>query len=142
VLKENYQEIAPAALEHGHAIIAQVAMDINLAKDLSIRLGKSFPLDRVVIDPLTCAAGYGLEYAYSTMERIRLSAVVHNDQALQVPLLARVGMEAWKTKEAVQDADTGVIWEAITAVTLLLAGADMVTLRHPASLQRIRALLG
>lgn len=140
VLKENYQEIATAALEHGHAIIAQSPMDINLAKDLNIRLGKFFPLDRVVIDPLTCAAGYGLDYAFSTMERIRLSAVVHDDKTLQSPIIARVGKEAWKTKEAIQDAGKGVLWEAITAFTLLLAGADIVTMRHPESLQRVRAL--
>lgn len=140
VLKENYQEIATAALEHGHAIIAQTPMDINLAKDLNIRLGKFFPLDRVVIDPLTCAAGYGLDYAYSTMERIRLSAVVHDDKTLQSLIIARVGREAWKTKEAMQDAGKGVLWEALTAFTLLLAGADIVTLRHPESLQRVRAL--
>ncbi|MBS3948774.1 MAG: acetyl-CoA decarbonylase/synthase complex subunit delta [Dethiobacter sp.] len=141
VLKENYQEIAPAALEHGHAIIAQIPMDINLAKDLNIRLGKFFPLDRVVIDPLTCAAGYGLEYAFSTMERIRLSAVVHDDKTLQSPLIAIVGREVWKTKEAIQDASKGIVWEAVTAFTLLLAGADIVTLRHPESLQRVRSLV-
>ena len=140
VLKDNYQEIATAALEHGHAVIAQSPMDINLAKDLNIRLGKFFPLDRVVIDPLTCAAGYGLEYAFSTMERIRLSAVMHDDKTLQSPLLARVGKEAWKTKEAMQDTGKGILWEALTAIILLLAGADIVTLRHPDSLRRVRAL--
>jgi acetyl-CoA decarbonylase/synthase complex subunit delta len=140
VLKENHQEIATAALEHGHAIIAQTPMDINLAKDLNIRLGKFFPLERVVIDPLTCAAGYGLDYAFSTMERIRLSAVVHDDKTLQSLIIARVGKEAWKTKEAMQDTGKGVLWEACTAFTLLLAGADIVTLRHPESLQRVRTM--
>jgi acetyl-CoA decarbonylase/synthase complex subunit delta len=141
VLKDNCQEIATAALEHGHAVIAQIPMDINLAKDLNIRLGKFFPQDRIVVDPLTCAVGYGLEYAFSTMERIRLSAVVHDDKTLQSPLIARVGKEAWKTKEAVQDAGKGVLWETVTAFTLLLAGADIATLRHPESLQRVRALV-
>ncbi|HAI20745.1 MAG TPA: acetyl-CoA decarbonylase/synthase complex subunit delta [Clostridiales bacterium UBA8153] len=142
VLKENYQQIAPAALEHGHAIIAQIPMDINLAKDLNIRLGKFFPLERVVIDPLSCAAGYGLEYAYSTMERIRLAAVVHDDKSLQCPIIARVGKEVWKTKEAMQDTPRGVLWEAATAFTLLLAGADLVTFRHPESLRQVKALVG
>jgi len=141
VLKENYQEIAPVALEHGHTIIAQIPMDINLAKDLNIRLSKFFPLDKVVIDPLSCAAGYGLEYAFSTMERIRLSAVVHDDKTLQSPMIARVGKEAWKTKEAIQSAEKGILWEAVTAATLLMAGADIVTLRHPESLQRVKALV-
>lgn len=141
VLKENYQQIAPAALEHGHAIIAQIPMDINLAKDLNIRLGKFFPLERVVIDPLSCAAGYGLEYAYSTMERIRLAAVVHDDKSLQCPIIARVGKEAWKTKEAMQDVARGVLWEAATGFALLLAGADLLTFRHPESLRQVKALV-
>jgi len=142
VLKENYQEIAPVALEHGHAIIAQSPMDINLAKDLNVRLGKFFPLDRVVIDPLACAAGYGLDYAFSTMERIRLSAIVHDDKTLQSPIIARVGKETWKTKEAILDTGKGVLWETLTAFAHIMAGADIVTLRHPESLQRIRALVG
>jgi len=141
VLKENYQQIAPAALENGHAIIAQIPMDINLAKDLNVRLGKLFPLWRVVIDPLSCAAGYGLEYAYSTMERIRLAAVVHDDQSLQCPILARVGKEAWKAKEAIQDPKKGILWEAATAFALVLAGADLVTFRHPESLRQVRAMV-
>ncbi|HSW36373.1 MAG TPA: acetyl-CoA decarbonylase/synthase complex subunit delta [Candidatus Limnocylindrales bacterium] len=141
VLKENFQEIAQAALDHGHSIIAQVPMDVNLAKDLNIKLGKFFPMDRVVIDPLTCATGYGLEYAVSTMERIRLSAIVHDDKTLQSPIIARVGREAWKTKEALQDANKGILWEAVTAFSLLLSGADIVTLRHPESLQRVKSLV-
>lgn len=141
VLKENYQQIAAAALEHGHAIIAQVPMDVNLAKDLNIKLSKFFPLERVVIDPLTSALGYGLEYSYSTKERIRLSAIVHDDKTLQSPLIARVGREAWKTKEANQDARKGILWESVTALNLLLAGDDIITLRHPESLKLIKSLL-
>lgn len=141
VLKENYQVIAEAALAHGHAIIAQVPMDVNLAKDLNIKLSKFFPLERVVIDPLTSSLGYGLEYSYSTKERIRLSAVVHDDKTLQSPLIARVGREAWKTKEANQDARKGILWESVTALNLLLAGDDIVTLRHPESLKLIRSLI-
>jgi len=141
VLKENYQVIANAALEHGHAIIAQVPMDVNLAKDLNIKLSKFFPLERVVIDPLTSSLGYGLEYSYSTKERIRLSAVVHDDKTLQSPLIARVGREAWKTKEANQDMRKGIAWESVTALNLLLAGDDIITLRHPESLKLIRSLI-
>ncbi len=141
VLKENYQAIAEAALEHGHSIIAQVPMDVNLAKDLNIKLGKFFPLERVVIDSLTSALGYGLEYSYSTTERIRLSAVVHDDKTLQTPLIARVGREVWKTKEALQNPQKGILWESVTALNLLLAGDDIIILRHPESLKLVRSLL-
>jgi acetyl-CoA decarbonylase/synthase complex subunit delta len=140
VLRENFQEIAAAALEHGHAIVAQVPMDVNLAKDLNIKLGKVFPMERIVIDTLPSSLGYGLEYAYSTMERVRLSAVVHDDKILQHPLIARVGKEVWKIKEASQDVRQGIFWEAVTALNLLLAGADMATLRHPESLHLLKSL--
>jgi len=60
-VKENYEPIARAALEHGHCLIAQTPLDINLEKELNIKLGRFFPLDRIVIDPLSSALGYGME---------------------------------------------------------------------------------
>ena len=33
------------------------------------------PLERILIDPNTGALGYGLEYTYSVMERLRLAAL-------------------------------------------------------------------
>ena len=141
VTRDAHREVAEAARDCGHAVIAQSPMDVNLAKDLNIRLTKLLPADRIVIDPLTSSLGYGLEYSYSTMERIRLAAIVHDDRMLQMPVIGRVGKEVWKTKEAIQDATRGVWWEAFTAATLLLAGADLVTLRHPDSLALVETTL-
>lgn len=73
---DRYRSVAAAALAYNHAVIAQSPIDINLAKQLNILLRETgIPRDRIVIDPYTGALGYGFEYSYSVMERIRLAAL-------------------------------------------------------------------
>jgi acetyl-CoA decarbonylase/synthase complex subunit delta len=43
------------------------------------------PMDRVIIDPTTGGLGYGLEYSYSVMERLRMAALAQGDDKLQMP---------------------------------------------------------
>ena len=57
------------------------------------------PLERVLMDPNTGALGYGLEYTYSVMERLRLAALM-GDAMTQQPMICQVGEEAWRQKEA------------------------------------------
>ena len=139
-VKENYEEIAKAALEHGHCIIAQASLDINLSKELHVKLGKFFPPERIVIDPLSPALGYGMEYSFSIMERIKQVGVVHKDAMLEMPLIANLGKECWKTKEAKESREQGILWEGITTLSLLLAGADVVVLRHPETCRLVKKL--
>ena len=104
----------------------------------------------MLIDPLTGGLGYGLEYTYSVMERIRLAAL-GGDAMLNFPMICLVGEEAWKAKEARVSGDKeplwgdelarGIHWEVATALALLEAGADVVVLRHPEALARLRRLL-
>lgn len=141
LLKENYEEISAAALEHGHRVVAQAPLDINLQKELHVKLCKNFPLERVVIDPLSPALGYGIEYAFSIMERIKQIGVIHCDQMMQMPILANLGAECWKTKEAKENRKQGILWEGITALTLALAGANILILRHPETLRLVREMM-
>ena len=141
-VKENYEEIAKAAQQHGHAIIAQSPLDINLMKELNIKLCKSFPPDRIVIDPLTSALGYGMEYSFTIMERTKQTGVIFKDGMTQMPIIADLANECWKTKEAKANKVQGMLWEAITAVSLLLAGANIVVVRHPETLKQVKELLG
>ncbi len=145
---DNYRTIAGAALAYDHCVVAQTPIDVNLAKQLNILLtNMDLPRERIIMDPLAGALGYGLEYTYSVMERIRLTAL-GGDSALAFPMLVRVGQEAWKTKEAVAShsafpswgdlARRAVMWEVQTAMPLVLAGADIVILYHPESLAAIR----
>jgi acetyl-CoA decarbonylase/synthase complex subunit delta len=140
-VKENYEAVGKAALDHGHSLIAQSPLDMNLMKELNLKLAKFFPAERIVIDPLSSPAGYGMEYSFSLMERAKQAAVVYKDPMLQMPIIANLAEEAWKTKEARAGAKQGVLWEAVTAVTLLLAGANILVMRHPEALSMVRKVL-
>ena len=148
---DNYKTIAAACIAYNHTLVAQSPIDVNLAKQLNILLtDMDFPQERIVMDPLTGALGYGLEYTYSVMERIRLAAL-GGDGMLDSPLVCLVGEEAWKVKEVKLTAEEeplwgeqrsrGINWEVGTAMSVLLAGADVVALRHPESLARVRTQL-
>jgi len=147
---DNYRTVAAAALAYGHCLVALSPVDFNIAKQLNILLGNmDVPLDRVVMDPMTGALGYGNEYTYSVMERLRLGAL-GGDDALQSPMLVAAGWECLRTKEsAVSGADYPlwgdieqrfVHWEVGTAASLLLAGGDLLCVNHPDSVRRLRAL--
>jgi len=131
VVKENYEAIARAVAGNGHCVIAQTPIDINLEKELNVKLLKQLPPGKIVIDPLSSALGYGMEYSFTIMERSRQVAVIYGDMAMQMPIIADLGRECWKTNQARANAEQGVLWESITAMSLLLAGADILVLRHP-----------
>ena len=145
---KNYRTIVAAAMAHGHLVNSRTPMDVNLAKQLIILIrDMGLPLDRIVMDPSTGALGYGIEYGYSVMERLRLAAL-QGDSMTQQPMLVTPGEEAWKTKEAKVGGGTpaqwgewrerAIHWETLTATTLIHAGADIVVLRHPESLRRVQ----
>jgi acetyl-CoA decarbonylase/synthase complex subunit delta len=140
-VKENYESVAKAAMENGHALIAQTPLDINLMKELNIKLSKIFAPDKIVIDPLSSALGYGMEYSFTIMERTKQTGIVFKDVMTQMPIIANLGGECWKTKEAKENENQGTLWEGMTAISLLLAGANIVVLRHPKTLQYIRRLI-
>jgi acetyl-CoA decarbonylase/synthase complex subunit delta len=136
--QEDYKTLAAVAVAYGHVLVAESPIDMNIAKQLNILLADaSMDLNRVLIDPFTGGLGYGLEYTYSVMERIRLAALA-GDAMLNSPIICLVGPEAWKAKEA---RVSGVHWEVATALPLILAGAEVVVLRHPEALSRVRAQL-
>lgn len=152
VQEGNYKKIGAAAIAYKHTVIANTPIDINLAKQLNILLGNlGVPEDKILIDPTTGALGYGLEYTYSVMERIRMAALTQQDEKLQLPIISNIGKEVWKIKESKLSADEapdlgdpwkrGILIESITAETFLMAGANIVILRHPESVKLIRSYL-
>lgn len=145
---KNYRTIIATAMANGHLVNARSPMDVNLAKQLNILISDmGMPLDRVLMDPTTGALGYGIEYGFSAMERLR-QAALQGDAMTQLPILVTPGYEAWKTKEAkvntgVPDAwgdwmERSINWETLTAMTLIEAGADIVVLRHAESVRRVK----
>jgi len=144
----NYKTIVAAAMANNLKLIAMSELDINLSKQLNILITQmGLGIERIIIDPMCSALGYGLEYTYSVMERIKLAALAQNDTTMQPPLLGDVGMYVWKVKET-QAPETdlpqwghteerGITWEAVTAISLLLAGAGFLIMRHPMAVDAV-----
>jgi acetyl-CoA decarbonylase/synthase complex subunit delta len=148
---KNYRTMVAAALAHGHLINSRTPMDVNLAKQLIILIrDMGLGLERILMDPSTGALGYGVEYGYSVMERLRLAAL-QGDSMTQQPMMVNPGDEAWKVKESKVGEGVPAVWgdwsrralnwEALTAASLVNSGADMLVLRHPESLRRVRAMI-
>lgn len=144
----NYKTIVAAALAHNHKLIAMSELDINLAKQLNILITQmGFDKAKLITDPMCAALGYGLEYTYSVMERIRLAGLAQNDPTMQPPILGDVGMYVWKIKETVAaEADVpdwgsleerGIAWEAVTATSMILAGTNLLIMRHPKAVENV-----
>lgn len=152
VVEGNYKQLGAAAIGYKHTVIASTPIDINLAKQLNILLGTlGVPEERIIVDPTTGGLGYGIEYTYSVMERDRMAALTQQDEKLQLPILCNMAREVWKTKEAklpeseaptMGDAkERGILMEAVTAVLLLLAGADVLVMRHPDAIRLTRKII-
>jgi len=148
---KNYRTIVASAMANNHLVTARTPMDVNLAKQLNILINDmNMPMDRIIMDPTTGALGYGIEYGYSAMERLRLAAL-QGDAMTQLPMLVTPGFEAWKTKESKIGQDVpeewgdwlarAINWETLTAITLLESGADILVLRHPESVKRVKAAI-
>jgi len=149
--EKNYRTIVAAALAHNHLVDSRTPMDVNLAKQLIILIhDMQLPLERILMDPTTGALGYGIEYGYSVMERLRLAAL-QGDSMTQQPMLVTPGEEAWRAKEARVGTDMpeawgdwterAITWETLTATTLIHSGADVVILRHPESMRRVHTMI-
>ena len=141
VQKENYEIVGKALLEHGHNASALSPLDINLLKELNVKLCKFFPAEKIVIDPESAALGYGMEYSFSLMERVKQIGIITKDSMTMMPIIADLGAECWKTKQAKENKEQGLLWEGTTALSLLLAGANILVLRHPETLKLIKELI-
>lgn len=148
----NYKTIAAAAMANNHKLIAMSELDINLSKQLNILITQmGFDKERLITDPMCSALGYGLEYTYSVMERIRLAALTQNDVTMQPPMLGDVGMYVWKVKETqAPESDLpqwgsleerGITWETVTAGALMIAGADLLIMRHPKAVETVEKFI-
>ena len=149
---KNHKGIAAAAMGFGHSIISSSPIDVNLAKQVNILLENlGMPMGKVIIDPTTGGLGYGLEYSYSVMERIKMAALNQGDDKLQLPIVNNLAFEIWKCKEAKQTVDEaptlgdpekrGVMMEVVAAVSYLLSGSNVLILRHPETVRLVKAYI-
>ncbi|MGW8302396.1 MAG: acetyl-CoA decarbonylase/synthase complex subunit delta [Desulfobacterales bacterium] len=149
---KNHKGIGAAAMGFGHTVISSSPIDVNLAKQCNILLENlGVSMDKMIIDPTTGGLGYGLEYSYSVMERIRMAALAQGDDKLQLPLINNLGNEVWKCKEAKQPVDEaptlgdpekrGILMEAVGAVVYLMGGSDVLIMRHPESIRLVKSYI-
>lgn len=152
VEEKDHKRIGASALAYHHTVIASTPIDINLAKQLNILLGNlGVPDDLLIVDPTVSGIGYGIEYAYSVMERMRMAGLTQQDEKLQFPIICNIAKEVWKTKEVKipQEQDPtlgdarkrGILLEAMSAMVLLLAGADVLIMRHPEAIRLVREMI-
>ncbi len=141
VEQDNYRVIAGTAMAYNHSIVAQSPIDVNIGKQMNILLtNMDIQQNKIIMDPMTSAAGYGMEYTYSVMERIRLTGL-GGDKMLAGPMIVSTGQECIKIKELkAEEKDfpewgdlekRAAAWELTTSVNLLYAGADIIIMYHP-----------
>jgi acetyl-CoA decarbonylase/synthase complex subunit delta len=138
----RYRSIAAAALAYNHSLIAQSPIDVNLAKQLNILLREiGVQREHIVIDPYTGALGYGFEYSYSAMERIRFSAL-KGDTDLSMPMICSAIdsltiKEVREAEPSLQD-EMAVQWEFYTGISGAAAGAEIICVRHPKTVMMLK----
>jgi len=147
----DHKKIGAAAIGYHHTAIASTPIDINLAKQLNILLGNlGVPDEQIIMDPTVSGIGYGIEYCYSVMERIRMAGLTQQDDKLQFPIICNLSKEVWKTKEVKLADDVlmmgnaekrGVLTEAMSALALLLAGGDVVIMRHLEAIKLVKEMI-
>ena len=149
---KNHKGIGAAAMGYGHTLISSSPIDINLAKQVNILLENlGVPLERMIVDPTTGGLGYGMEYSYSVMERLGMAALTQGDDKLQLPIINNLANEIWKCKEAKQTVDEapvlgdperrGILMEAVAAVIYLLAGSNVLIMRHPEAVRLTKTFI-
>jgi acetyl-CoA decarbonylase/synthase complex subunit delta len=143
-LDMNVEKTAEIVKKYGHIVIAFTSMNLEDAKELNRKLFSLLPRDRIVIDTTTAALGYGLDYAFTVMERARIAGLMGDDQ-LQNPLSSGT-TNAWAAREAWMKMPEewgprelrGPIWETVTALTLMLAGVNYFMMMHPSAVKTVR----
>jgi acetyl-CoA decarbonylase/synthase, CODH/ACS complex subunit delta len=130
--------------KNGHAVLSFTPMDMNLARELNRRLYDYVGKDDIIMDLTTAALGYGLDYAFTNMERARIAGLM-GDTELAHPMSSGT-TNAWAAREAWLKMDAqweprelrGPLWEVTTALTLLLAGVDLFMMMHPAAVKTLK----
>jgi len=147
--ENNYKEIVPHVIKGNHILVIKTPIDINLAKEMNILTSDmGLRLDKILIDTDTGGLGYGLEYGYSIMEKIKLEGV-SGDKYLNMPIISFVGEESLKTKEAKLkkfpkswgDYKTRpLMFEIASASAIAAAGANIIVLNHPDTITTMKGL--
>ncbi len=129
-LDMDLPKVLESIKKYGHVVIDFSPMDLDKARQLNRKVYDYLPKNMIAVDMNCAGIGYGLEYGYTATQRARLAAL-RGDEELQHPLVAGVS-NAWAAREAWLKMDPlwgpkeirGPIWELLTGLCMLLAGAD------------------
>ena len=143
----DVEKCAKFVKKYGHVALSFTPMDLNLARELNRKLYEFIPKEEIVMDLTTAALGYGLDYAFTNMERARLAALM-GDPELAHPMSSGT-TNAWAAREAWLKMGAeweprelrGPLWEVTTALTLLLAGVDLFMMMHPAAVKTLKDVI-
>lgn len=137
--ENTYKDIVPLVIQGGHKLVIRTPIDINLAKEMNILTSDlGLPLDKIIIDTDIGGLGYGLEYGYSIMEKIKLEGK-SGDKYLDMPLISFAAEETAKTKEA-KDESLAMFLEIASASAVKAAGADYIVITKPDAVSAMRRL--
>lgn len=137
--EKNYKQIVPDVIKGNHTLIIRTPIDINLAKEMNILTSDmGLPLDNILIDTDIGGLGYGFEYGYSIMEKIKLEGK-SGDKYLNMPIISFATVETAKTKEA-KDKDLALYLEITSAAAVKAAGAEYIVLTNPQSYKILKEL--
>ena len=137
--ENTYKDIVPLVIQGGHKLVIRTPIDINLAKEMNILTSDlGLPLDKIIIDTDIGGLGYGLEYGYSIMEKIKLEGK-SGDKYLDMPLISFATEETAKTKEA-KDESLAMFLEIASASAVKAAGADYIVITKPDAVSAMRRL--
>jgi acetyl-CoA decarbonylase/synthase complex subunit delta len=144
----DVERCAKFVKKNGHVALSFTPMDLNLARELNRRLYDFMGKEDIIMDLTTAALGYGLDYAFTNMERARLAGLM-GDAELAHPMSSGT-TNAWAAREAwLKMAPEweprelrGPLWEVTTALTLLLAGVDLFMMMHPAAVKTLKEVTG
>ena len=146
--EKSYRTLVASALADGHKVIGEAPCDVNLSKQLNILLNDvGMDLNNIVMHLTSGALGFGMIYIYSMMQRARLAGL-NGDRLLQQPIVANLGNEVGRVKEATSPQEDNPewgslqvrsnLWEAATAVSYLECDAELFILRNPAALEQVK----
>ena len=152
VEEDNYKTLAASAIGYKNNLISLDPLDVNIAKQLNILLTQlGLPADRIVMDPSSSGLGYGIEYCFSAMERLKIAALLQDDKMTQMPIINNIASEIWKVKEVKESEENypewgkveqrGINWESISAMCMLLSGSNIVTIAHPKTVEILKGII-
>lgn len=146
----TYKEITPLAVKGNHILVIRTPIDVNKLKEMNLLTSKmGLKLNKIIIDTDMGGLGYGLEYGYSIMERVKIAGL-NGNKMLNMPIITFCSEESLKTKEASGDIlnqnygelkERTKMIEVVTASAVISAGANVVVLNHPESISILKGLV-